>query len=379
MEVRLRQPINCRTRARLMLCTLALLGMPANLLAAAATSSSPAAASSTRADLAVWRLPPPPVAAHPASKQEVKLGMQLFFDPRLTGADAMSCAQCHLPGLEWSDGRPRPMPQQLTLGRNTIALVNVVYRKTFFWDGRASSLEAAIAGHLTESEETGGQSDKVGISNLSALGGYRRAFAAVFHSPAITVQEISQALAAYLRTLVATNTPFDRWIGGDSKALSTEAKAGFKLFTGKAGCVRCHTPPYFSDFKFHNTGMNSIDPGHYEVTGKAKDRSAFRTPDLRQVGRTAPYMHNGSLPTLESVIDFYNRGGDSLDPDNELKPLGLSASEQHELVMFLYSLTDPNPPPAEFPVLPAMGEMPPTGQQAARQPDAQALISAQIR
>jgi cytochrome c peroxidase len=371
MEVTLRQPIICHTRTVWIFCALILMGTSPNLYAAenASAKNPPTSSPAVPSALAVWRLPPPPVAQPAASKQEVALGRQLFFDPRLTGADATSCAQCHLPGLEWSDGRPRPMPQQLTLGRNTIALVNVAYRKTFFWDGRATSLETAIAGHLTENEETGEHADRPVVANISTLGGYRRAFAAVFHSPAITVQEISQALAAYLRTLVVRDTPFDRWVNGDSHALSDDAKQGFMIFTGKGGCVHCHTPPYFSDFRFHNTGMNSIDPGHYEVSGKAADRSAFRTPDLRQVGRTAPYMHNGSLPTLESVIDFYNKGGDRLDPDNELKPLDLSQTEQHDLLMFLYSLTDPTPPPAEFPVLPAMGETPPATQSSALSPE----------
>ncbi|HXH65306.1 MAG TPA: cytochrome c peroxidase [Mariprofundaceae bacterium] len=354
MEVRLRlqQPILYRTRTLSIFSVLILLGTAPNLHAAANTVSAKPPIPS---DLAVWRLPPAPSAA---SRQEVDLGRQLFFDPRLTGADATSCAQCHVPGLEWSDGRPRPMPQQLTLGRNTIALVNVGYRKSFFWDGRATSLEAAIAGHLTENEGTGEHSGREVVAGIAALDGYRRQFTAIFHSPTITVDEISQALAAYLQTLVVHDTPFDRWINGDSQAIPDDAKQGFRVFTGKAGCVHCHTPPYFSDFRFHNTGMNSIDPGHYEVTGKAEDRSAFRTPDLRQVGRTAPYMHNGSLPTLADVIDFYNKGGDRLDPGNELKPLGLSDTEQHALLMFLDALTDPTPPATEFPALPAIGEAP---------------------
>jgi cytochrome c peroxidase len=352
MEVRLRQPIIWRTRALSLFSVLFLLGTAPDLHAAAVTAT--VAKPSPTSSLAIWRLPSLPPST--AGRQEIDLGRELFFDPRLTGSDATSCAQCHIPGLEWSDGHPRPMPQQLTLGRNTISLVNVGYRKSFFWDGRASNLEAAIAGHLTENEGTGEHGGREVVDGISALHGYRSQFAAVFHTPEITVQEISTALAAFLRTIVVRDTPFDHWINGDDKAISEAAKRGFRLFTGKAGCVRCHTPPDFSDFKFHNTGMNSIDPGHYEVTGKADDRSAFRTPDLRQVGRTAPYMHNGSLPTLEDVIDFYNKGGDSLDPDNELKPLGLSDAEQHDLVVFLYSLTNPDPPTVQFPVLPATGE-----------------------
>lgn len=342
-----------RSHASWIVSSLILLLLPTTLYAA---SKSPTKISPITSDLSIWKLPPLP-APTPKSTQIAELGRQLFFDPRMTGADAISCAQCHVPGLEWSDGRPRPMPQQLTLGRNTIALVNVRFRKIFFWDGRATSLESAIAGHMTENgnlmnEQTG----QTIVANISALSGYRRAFTATFHTSKITVHEISKALAAYLRTLVVRDTPFDRWINGDSNAITNEAKEGFNLFTGKAGCVHCHTPPYFSDFQFHNTGMNSIDPGRYDVTGKSKDRSAFRTPDLRQVGRTAPYMHNGSLATLEDVIDFYNKGGDRLDPANELKPLNLSDKEQQELVQFLESLTNENPPDAKFPVLPASDE-----------------------
>ena len=298
-------------------------------------------------------------ADNPTTRAKGRLGKMLFFDPRLTGSDAISCAQCHLPGLEYSDGRPRPMPQQLTLGRNTISLVNVGYRKTFFWDGRADSLTAAITAHLAESGSSDSEHPSHAIvDNVSDLGGYRRAFARVFGGQQITVKEISQALAAYLMTLTQRDTPFARWINGDAHAVSDEAKQGFEIFTTKGGCVRCHTPPDFSDFRFHNTGMNSIDPGRYEVTGKADDRSAFRTPDLRQVARTAPYMHNGSLATLSDVIDFYNKGGDRLDPSNELKPIGLNAKEQHALLMFLYALTNEHPHAEPFPVLPAAGEMP---------------------
>jgi len=347
MEVLLRQATGIRTHALYVISMMFMLGAAPSLLAAPANATHAATP-----DLSAWHLPPTPKAK--ADTPLADLGRQLFFDPRLTGNDAISCAQCHLPGLEYSDGRPRPMPQQLTLGRNTISLVNVGDRKTFFWDGRADSLTAAITAHLAESGST--ESEHPGhavVANVSALAGYRRAFARVFHEQKITVQEVSQALAAYLKTLHERDTPFDRWINGDTHALSDEAKQGFTIFTTKGGCVRCHTPPYFSDFHFHNIGVNSIDPGRYEVTGKADDRSAFRTPDLRQVARTAPYMHNGSLPTLESVIDFYNKGGDRLDPSNELKPIGLSAKEQHALLMFLFALTDEHPHPASFPVLPA--------------------------
>ena len=349
MEVLLRQATGIRTQA---LCAI---GMILMLGTSPSIDAAPVKPSSTL-DLSVWRLPPVPrVKDIPM----VDLGRQLFFDPRLTGSDAISCAQCHLPGLEYSDGRPRPMPQPLTLGRNTIALINVGDRKTFFWDGRADSLTAAITAHLAESSSSASEHPSHAIvANVSALDGYRQAFARVFHAQKISIREISQALAAYLRTLSERDTPFDRWTNGDAHALSEEAKQGFEIFTTKAGCVRCHTPPYFSDFHFHNIGMNSIDPGRYEVTGKADDRGAFRTPDLRQVARTAPYMHNGSLATLADVIDFYNKGGDRLDPSNELKPIGLSDHEQHALLMFLYSLTDEHPHTEPFPVLPALGQMP---------------------
>ncbi len=349
MEALLQQATGIRTHALCAIGMILMLGASPSIYAAPAKSSSVP-------DLSIWRLPPTPTVK---DTPVVDLGRQLFFDPRLTGSDAISCAQCHLPGLEYSDGRPRPMPQQLTLGRNTIALINVGYRKTFFWDGRADSLTAAITGHLAESGSSASEHPGHAIvANLSALGVYRRAFARVFHAKHINVQEIGQALAAYLQTLSERDTPFDRWINGDTHALSDEAKQGFEIFTSKGGCVRCHTPPYFSDFRFHNIGMNSIDPGRYEVTGKADDRGAFRTPDLRQVARTAPYMHNGSLPTLEAVIDFYNKGGDRLDPSNELKPISLNAHEQHALLKFLYSLTDEHPHTEPFPVLPAVGQMP---------------------
>jgi cytochrome c peroxidase len=350
MEVLLRQATGIRAHTLCAIAMICMLGASPRLFAA--PHQVPGAA-----DLSAWRLPP---GSNAKDTPMVNLGRQLFFDPRLTGSDAISCAQCHLPGLEYSDGRPRPMPQQLTLGRNTIALINVGYRKTFFWDGRADSLIAAITDHLADSGSLASQHPGHAIAaNVSALGVYRHAFSLAFHVQKITVLEISQALAAYLQTLRETDTPFDRWIHGDAHALSDEAKRGFAIFTAKGSCVRCHAPPYFSDFRFHNIGINSIDPGRYEVTGKADDRGAFRTPDLRQVARTGPYMHNGSLASLADVINFYNKGGDSLDPSNELKPIGLSADDQHALLMFLYSLTNEHPHTEPFPVLPAVDQTSP--------------------
>ncbi len=320
-----------RTAFAAALAALAALLLPAQ--APAAPVANPSSGSA-------WRLPPPPYpAANPYNQAKAELGRQLFFDPRLSGDPSQACATCHNPGLGWADGMRRAMGGNRALGRHTPSLFNLAYLRAFFWDGRAQTLEDAIAQHIL-APVTGESSSAVDIERrIGSLAGYRAAFRQAFESPRITFDRIVQALATFVRGIVSRDSPFDRWLGGDATAMSEEAREGFALFTGKAGCVRCHSGPAFTDSHFHNIGLNSVDPGHFEVSGRPEDRNTFRTPGLRNVAATPPYMHNGSLPTLDAVIEFFNRGGDRIGPGNELKPLGLSREEKRDLRAFLDSLT----------------------------------------
>ena len=292
------------------------------------------------ADIATWSLPPVSYPAqNPYSRAKEELGRKLFFDPRLSGNPARTCAACHHPGLGWADGMPRVMGNQQGLGRHTPSLINIGYDKAFFWDGRASTLEDAVSQDMLSPGMATDETSESIVQRISGIAAYRREFAATFASEGVTFKRIAAALATFLRGIRSSPTPFDRWLQGDVTAIPASAKRGFDLFTGKAQCVRCHTPPVFTDSSFHNTGINTVDPGHYEISGKDEHRNAFKTPGLRDVALTPPYMHNGSKATLAEVIDFYDRGGDALDGSNELHPLHLSDSEKADLLAFLNSLS----------------------------------------
>ncbi|MDX8412226.1 MAG: cytochrome c peroxidase [Mariprofundaceae bacterium] len=270
---------------------------------------------------------------------KVKLGKQLFFDPRLSGDQSVSCASCHHPGLGWSDGLPRNTRfGGEALSRHTPTLINVAYYTSFFWDGRASSLEEQAAEHLRSPSMRGSEAFIV-ADTLAALPEYRRQFQQAFGKNAISLDNIAAAIAAFERTIISSNSPFDRWQAGDQTAISESAKRGFKLFTTRAMCTFCHNGPNFSDSRFHNIGVNSIDPGRFEVSNSNSDRNAFKTPGLRHIALTPPYMHDGSKVTLRSVLEFYNRGGDRPGGGNKLSPLGLSDAELDDLLAFLLALT----------------------------------------
>ena len=284
-------------------------------------------------ELTSWLLPEVSYPeANPYQKAVENLGKQLFFDPRLTGDRTLSCAACHYPGTGWSDPLSNKSKEDQAMDRHTPSLINMAFLNSFFWDGRSKTLEQSIKVHLKELS--------VKKADIPALpSAYQQKFQYTFGSSSITSENIAKAIANFLRTIVVNDSPFDRWIAGDKSAISQSAKKGFLLFTGKANCAKCHTAPNFSDSEFHNTGINSLDPGYFDVSGNPKDRNHFRTPSLRQVSRTPSYMHNGSKKTLMEVIEFYSHGGDRHGTGNELIVLNLSEQEERELLDFLMSLT----------------------------------------
>lgn len=291
---------------------------------------------------------PMPSINHPAdnpwSKDKEKLGKMLYFDPRLSGSNWISCATCHNPGLGWSDGLPRAFGDgQKELGRHTPTIINSGYFELQFWDGRARSLEEQALGPIQAAGEMN-QSLPELVKELNAVPGYVRLFKKVFGASGITAENIGKAIATFERSVVSKNSPYDKYMQGNKKAMSSQAVAGMNLFFGKAKCSICHNGPAFTDNKFHNIGVKQQGPlkedsGRYNVTKDEPDKGAFKTPGLRHVSRHAPYMHDGSEATLKDVIEFYDRGGDvEQNRSAFITPLGLTVREKKELLEFLQAL-----------------------------------------
>lgn len=298
-------------------------------------------------------------ADNPQTAKKIELGRVLFFDKRLSKTNTVACANCHMPGLAFTDGQAVSMGiNRLQGGRSAPTAINRVYSKVQFWDGRAHTLEEQSTGPFINPVEHGFLDYDEMIAKMKTISGYRKLFDEVFHGE-ITEQNIGKAIASFQRTLISGNSPADRFdFGGEEQALTDSAKRGLELFRGKARCTRCHSGFNFSDEKFHNLGIgwdtNTVDLGRYMVTKNPEDIGAFKTPTLREISRTAPYMHDGRFGTLEEVVDFYNRGGiKNPHLDNTLIPLELTAEEKRDVVAFLRSLNGEGwqhvTAPTEFP------------------------------
>ncbi|MEX2137632.1 MAG: cytochrome c peroxidase [Pirellulales bacterium] len=295
----------------------------------------------------------PAPRSDPTTPEKVALGKQLFFDPRLSGDNTNSCATCHAPEKAFGDGLATGKGRNgKPLRRNTPSLLNVGLYSSFFWDGRAGSLEEQALAPIESPHEMNQKLDEL-EQELGAVHGYVEQFQQVFGTKP-TRDVIVKALAAFERSLVTGPSPFDKYLAGERDALSKEAKRGLELFVGDAGCVRCHSGPLLSDSKFYRLGISTTDRGREEVTRDEKDRMRFRTPSLRNIAETAPYMHDGSLATLTSVVEFYYRGvtpvSSPLAPEVESLQ-GRSYSEVSDLVAFLESLSG-EPPKIKRPTLP---------------------------
>ena len=286
----------------------------------------------------------------------IELGRTLFFDPRLSGSNMISCAWCHNPARGWTDGQATAIGHGFKrLGRATPTILNTAYNPLQMWDGRKPTLEDQALGPIGSPDEMNLPLDKM-VSKLSAIPGYKALFDAAYPGEGISQQTVGKAIASFERTVVSTSAPFDRWRHGDSHAMSESAQHGFALFVGKANCSLCHQGFNFTDNGFHNIGVRSLtdteDEGRFAHRKVKVNKGAFKTPTLRDIELTAPYMHNGYYKTLEEVVDHYDRGGDSkanLDPN--MKPLGLSPGEKSDLVAFMKALTG-TPQRIEVPTLP---------------------------
>lgn len=277
---------------------------------------------------------------NPLTEAGVELGKQLFFDKRLSVDNALSCASCHDPSRGWSNGKAFALGVGGKLGdRNVPSIVNVTYSTFLFWDGRASGLEEQALAPILNLDEMAMPSPAELESRLNRIPGYREQFQCVFGTD-VTAANVGKALAAFQRTILSGNAPYDRFKAGEADALSESAQRGMKLFSNKAHCSACHSGPNFTDGAFHNIGVGfnnkNLDVGRQKITGLLGDRGSFRTPTLREVVRSAPYMHDGSLNTLEEVIDYYDRGGiRNPQLDEEISPLKLTPQEKRDLLAFL--------------------------------------------
>jgi cytochrome c peroxidase len=273
---------------------------------------------------------------NPITAEKIELGRRLFNDRRLSRDGTVACSSCHGPDTGFAS------PHAVSPGvfgrrgrRNAPALINRGWGRSFSWDGRVATLEEQVLKPIEDPNEM-----DLPIAEASARVG-------------VTREDMSRAIATYIRSIMSGNAPYDRHVNGDRTALSADAQAGLRLFRGKGNCTACHVGSTFTDERFHNTGIawagpsresgapeSFRDEGRAGVTGRADDRGAFKTPTLREVEHSAPYMHDGSLASLEEVVDYYNRGGNQHALlDEELRPIGLTALEKHALVAFLRSLS----------------------------------------
>lgn len=283
-------------------------------------------------------------ADNPLTKEKVELGRILFFDKRLSKDGTIACASCHLPSKAYTDGKPVSSGiRGLKGGRSAPTAINRVFAAGQFWDGRAASLEEQSIGPFVSPVEHGFINHDEMIAKMKKIAGYRKLFKEVFGTD-VTIDGVGKAIASFQRTIVSGNSPADRFdFGGEQEALTEDAKRGLELFRGKARCTRCHSNFTFSDEKFHNIGIgwdtNTVDLGRYMVTKNPEDIGAFKTPTLREISRTAPYMHDGRFKTLEEVVNFYNNGGiKNPHQDNTIIALELTEEEKKDLVSFLRSL-----------------------------------------
>ena len=298
-------------------------------------------------------------ADNPLTKEKVELGRTLFFDKRLSKDGTIACASCHLPSKAYTDGKPVSSGiKGLKGGRSAPTAINRAFAAAQFWDGRAASLEEQSVGPFVSPVEHGFINHDELVAKIRKIAGYRKLFKEVFGAD-VTIDGVGKAIASFQRTIVSGNSPADRFdFGGEQNALSEDAKRGLELFRGKARCTRCHSNFNFSDEKFHNLGIgwdtNTVDLGRYMVTQNPEDVGAFKTPTLREIARTAPYMHDGRFKTLEEVVNFYNGGGiKNPHLDNTIIPLELTEEEKKDLVSFLRSLNGEGwqqiTPPKHFP------------------------------
>ncbi len=297
-------------------------------------------------------LPPLPIPAdNPVTAAKIELGKLLYFDTRLSKDGTISCATCHDPEMAWTEHDPTSTGINGQVGgRNSPTVINAAFAPAQFWDGRAASLEAQALGPIENPIEMGHKLADV-VAALNQVDGYRQRFQDVFGTE-VTSDGIAKAIAAFERTVLSGNSPYDRFQAGDATALTDEQKKGMELFES-AGCSTCHTPPLFSNYRYFNAGVDADkekpDEGLKTVTNRDGDLGKFRVPTLREVANTGPYFHDGSVQTLEQAVAMMAAGGkdnSNLSPMMKtVRDAAISDADQKSIVEFLKSLS------GEFPVV----------------------------
>jgi cytochrome c peroxidase len=290
---------------------------------------------------------------NPYTPQKVALGKKLYFDTRLSVTSAQSCASCHNPGFGWGDGLAVGVGHGMAkLGRHSPTVVNAAWSAIFMWDGRLPTLEDQALGPIQSPGEMNMKLDDLMV-RLAGIPEYKPMFDAAFPGEGMKAKTLAQAIATYERTVVSERAPFDAWIEGNEKTISEEAKRGFALFNAKAQCASCHEGWNFTNEGFQDIGLPSKDIGRGEyLPAVIKMQHAFKTPGLREISRRSPFMHDGSLATLEQVVDHYDHAGvDRPSRSDLMRPLGLTVQEKADLVAFLKTLTS-EPDPTAVPVMP---------------------------
>lgn len=296
-------------------------------------------------------LPPIPWPAdNPYSKEKAELGKLLYFDKRLSSDQTVSCASCHAPEMAFADAKPVSTGiSGQRGGRSAPTVINRAYSTLQFWDGRADSLEEQAKGPIANPVEmtaykTAEEAHKACVACLKGIPGYVERFRKVYGTADFNIDHVAKAIATYERTVLSGNAPFDRYRAGDKKAMSESQVRGMDVFFNKAACDSCHLGFNFTDGSFVNIGIGmdkpSPDLGRFMVTKKEEDKGAFKTPTLREIEHTGPYMHDGSFKTLEDVVEHYNKGGIK-NPylDQRMKPLNLTDQDKKDLVAFMKALS----------------------------------------
>ncbi len=292
---------------------------------------------------------------NPIKEEKVELGKLLFFDPRLSRDDTVSCATCHIPYFYWTDGRSKAVGIKGRKGtRNTPTIINGAYQSLFFWDGRANSLEEQALGPIEAKAEMDLPADEM-VEKLKGIKGYAKLFEEAFPGVGLTKETVAAAIATFERTVVSKESPFDRWIKGDQDAISKEAKEGFEIFSNEGKCKSCHSGFNFTNDSLNNIALGDGDIGAYVINKNPIWKGSFKTPTLRNVAKTSPYFHDGSVHTLEEAVYICGNGGRYKDLKGRspfFRDRGLGMEEVRKVVRFLETLTEARPmvePPEMFP------------------------------
>ena len=282
---------------------------------------------------------------NPQTKQKIELGRKLFFDKRLSPDNSISCSTCHDPKKAFTDGKKVSVGFHKRLAmRNAPTLLNVGYQKTLMFDGEIPSLEMQAVVPLKDTAEMANDMKHL-LQKLKAIPEYQKSAKEIFNRD-FDAYVLTRSLSAFQRSLLSYATPFDEFMAGNKKAMTASAQRGWKIFSKKLYCTACHAPPHFTNFKTENNGLyadysNIEDKGRFRINGDSTEIGSFKVPTLRNIAKTSPYMHDGTMNKLEEIIEHYAKGGNRHQNQNSvIQPFNLTESEKKDLINFLKSLSD---------------------------------------